>query len=163
MISRVSRGLVEVSAHVDTTAHDTDSIPAGPGSMLSDTGETRLVRPIHSSVGDFMLRHGFNLLARNSLPIDPIVANGHLFLAMDCLQYMKMHELDSWIESRRVLDRRLVDQSQTSSPSGSGDTRFSGSASFHSAVSSRGSALSMQLPLRLAGNELFGSEEASRP
>jgi hypothetical protein len=52
-IQRVSRGLVQVSDSPEIETADTDSDAAEPGSMLSNTGESRTVTVIHTSVHDF--------------------------------------------------------------------------------------------------------------
>jgi hypothetical protein len=52
-IQRVSRGLVQVSDSPEIETADTDLDAAGPGSMLSNTGESRTVTVIHTSVHDF--------------------------------------------------------------------------------------------------------------
>lgn len=83
-IRRVSMGLVEATPVRRRLATDTDSVEAGPGSMTSDMGETRVIRIIHSSVTDFMLAEGFNILHGKVMSTQDIITAGHMTIIDSC-------------------------------------------------------------------------------
>ncbi|KAJ1326476.1 ankyrin repeat domain-containing protein 50 [Microdochium nivale] len=132
-IRRISMGLVEVTPARGRLATDADSVEAGPGSMISDTGETRIVRVIHSSVIDFMLAEGFNTLHGKVMPIQDTIAAGHMTIIDSCFKYISTEEFARFVEARR--GHLLLDSTK---PGGNKSTyRGSSVSSFESAASSR--------------------------
>jgi hypothetical protein len=109
-IRNISKGLVEVTASVDTEELDEDCFDegsryAGAGSLDSRAGETRIVRVIHESVREFFLaENGFCFL--NPSLGSGAVGSGHVQIMHDCLSYIGISELDSLVTARRAVSLR---------------------------------------------------------
>lgn len=123
-IQRVSRGLVEVSDSPEIETADIDSDAAGPGSMLSNIGESRTVSVIHTSVHDFFHRSStfgglvpfdemiqsvsaeqteMNKITAEELHKKTFVADGHATVLQSCLNYLYLEELSDLAERRQGL------------------------------------------------------------
>ena len=108
-ITRVSRGLIEVSRSADVEVdilnrddmEDGASVEGGPGSMVSNVGETRAVYLIHSSVREFLLDTAFKSLDPSLRSEADVIASGHLTITLGCLDYICITELNPLEEARR--------------------------------------------------------------
>ncbi|KAF5663495.1 RGT2-Sensor of high external glucose concentration [Fusarium circinatum] len=104
MIKTLSRGLLEISnSQSDIGASKeagTSSINAGAGSLDHEQGSARVVQVIHESVYDFlMLQGGFELLGWTGTSI---IADCHCMIAITCLNYMNIPELDDLVVARQL-------------------------------------------------------------
>ncbi|KAL6354179.1 hypothetical protein LRP88_12513 [Fusarium phalaenopsidis] len=103
-IKAVSGGLLEVSAaRSDETPLDGEeylSIRAGAGSLDLEQGETRIVQVIHQSVREFFLDGGGFRLLDSSAALNP-TSSCHITIAMTCLDYICISELDDLVAARR--------------------------------------------------------------
>jgi hypothetical protein len=103
-IKSISEGLIEVKTMTeerDNKGYDTLSVSARAGSLDLGHGDSRTVQVIHESVRDFFLRNGGFHHLEPELAIDP-VGKGHLSIAMMCLDYLGIGELDALIKARRT-------------------------------------------------------------
>lgn len=103
MIKTLSRGLLEISSSqsdiVASKEAGTSSINAGAGSLDHEQGSARVVQVIHESVYDFlMLQGGFQLLGWIGTNI---IADCHCMIAVACLNYMNIPELDDLVLARQ--------------------------------------------------------------
>lgn len=108
-IKALSGGLLQVStARPDEEQlEDEDylSIRAGAGSLDLEQGETRIVQVVHQCVRDFFLDgDGFWLLGR-STATDPDISC-HISIAITCLDYICISELDDLVDARRASRER---------------------------------------------------------
>jgi hypothetical protein len=131
-IQRISGGLVEVSDAPGIETVDIDSDAAGPGSMLSDTGESRSVSVIHTSVHDFFRKsltfgglipfddttedgstgqHIMRRLTVERLHKEAIAAEGHATVLRSCLNYLRLEEFNDLIKRRQELPSATDDGS----------------------------------------------------
>ncbi|RKL31542.1 hypothetical protein BFJ72_g10946 [Fusarium proliferatum] len=104
MIKTLSRGLLEISnSQSDIVASKeavTSSVNAGAGSLDHEQGSARVVQLIHESVYDFlMLQGGFELLGWTGTSI---IADCHCMIAITCLNYMNIPELDDLVLARQL-------------------------------------------------------------
>ncbi|RSL42825.1 hypothetical protein CEP53_011995 [Fusarium sp. AF-6] len=104
-ITALSGGLLEVSAaRLDEgPLEDEDylSIRAGAGSLDLEQGETRIVQFIHESVREFFSMGGGFRFLDGSTALNPIVSC-HTAIAMTCLDYIGVSELDDLVNARRA-------------------------------------------------------------
>ncbi|KAG5753726.1 hypothetical protein H9Q70_003667 [Fusarium xylarioides] len=103
MIKTLSRGLLEISnSHFDIVASKvpgTSSVNAGAGSLDHEQGSARVVQVIHESVYDFLMSQGgFVILGWTGFNI---IADCHCMIAITCLDYMNIPELDDLIIARQ--------------------------------------------------------------
>ncbi|KAF5542088.1 hypothetical protein FNAPI_10072 [Fusarium napiforme] len=113
-IRTLSRGLLEISnsqfGNVDSEEAGISSIHAGAGSLDHEQGSARVVQVIHESVYGFLMFHGgFKILGWNG---DNALADCHCMIAITCLNYMNIPELDDLVIARR---RQMMADSVTSS------------------------------------------------
>ncbi|EXK25983.1 hypothetical protein FOMG_17424 [Fusarium oxysporum f. sp. melonis 26406] len=102
-IKALSRGLLEVSnAKTDALARKvigTSSINAGAGSLDHEQGSARVIQFIHQSVHGFFKHHqGFQILGWSGRNL---FADCHCALALTCLDYLNIPELDDLIVARQ--------------------------------------------------------------
>ncbi|KAF9889470.1 hypothetical protein FE257_007373 [Aspergillus nanangensis] len=102
-IQTISKGLVGVKTketHSQVAVDDKNSILGDAGSLNSEEGETRIVRIIHSSVGEFFLQgSGFSYLDPSLGCHD--LGLGHLSILGTCLDYISVPELDALVRRRQ--------------------------------------------------------------
>ncbi|KAH8889254.1 hypothetical protein GQ53DRAFT_870313, partial [Thozetella sp. PMI_491] len=100
-IRNLSQGLVEIKAGVDVleTTSDGESVLAGAGSLDSNSGDSRIVQPIHETVAQFFIDGHANLLFGLDTGYD-FVGGGHLLIAETCLDYIGIQELDDLVAAR---------------------------------------------------------------
>ncbi|KAF5229618.1 hypothetical protein FANTH_14127 [Fusarium anthophilum] len=104
MIKTLSRGLLEISnCHFDAVAGKeagTSSVNAGAGSLDHEQGSARVVQVIHQSVNDFLISEGgFQILGWTGTNT---VAACHSMIAVTCLDYMNITELDDLVFARQL-------------------------------------------------------------
>ncbi|KAG5766783.1 hypothetical protein H9Q72_005155 [Fusarium xylarioides] len=114
MIKTLSRGLLEISnSQFDIMASKeagTSSVNAGAGSLDHEQGSARVVQVIHKSVYDFLMwQGGFELLGWTGTNI---IADCHCMIAITCLNYMNIPELDDLVMARQLM---LIDDVAASS------------------------------------------------
>ncbi|KAF5643144.1 hypothetical protein F52700_2859 [Fusarium sp. NRRL 52700] len=102
-IKTLSRGLLEISStQFDTVTGKetgTSSVNAGAGSLDHGQGSARVVQVIHESVHDFlMVQGGFELLGWTGTSI---IADCHCMIAVACLNYLNIPELDDLVSARQ--------------------------------------------------------------
>lgn len=134
-IKSLSRGLLEVSNIQCSDTNDASSIDAGAGSLDQEQGSARVVRFIHPSVSDFFInREGFRYLDYDGKhPLEDC----HGTIAITCLSYMNISELDTFILARqRVEVASLTTLSLYSVPS---------DRSLHSNISQRNAEFGISL------------------
>ncbi|KAG9499289.1 hypothetical protein J7337_010109 [Fusarium musae] len=117
MIKTLSRGLLEISnSHFDIMASKeagTSSVNAGAGSLDHEQGSARVVQVIHESVYDFLMwQGGFELLGWTGTNI---IADCHCMIAITCLNYMNIPELDDLVIARQRMKVRVTAMSSTHS------------------------------------------------
>ncbi|RSM00436.1 hypothetical protein CEP52_009148 [Fusarium oligoseptatum] len=114
-IKALTGGLLQVSAarsgEVPPEDNDCLSIRAGAGSLDLEQGETRFVQVIHQSVREFFLEGGGFRFLSESAARNPII-NCHITIAMTCLDYICISELDDLVATRG----RYIEQEAISPP-----------------------------------------------
>ncbi|RMJ15798.1 hypothetical protein CDV36_004507 [Fusarium kuroshium] len=114
-IKALTGGLLQVSAarsgEVPPEDNDCLSIRAGAGSLDLEQGETRFVQVIHQSVREFFLEGGGFRFLSESAALNPII-NCHITIAMTCLDYICISELDDLVAARG----RYIEQEAISPP-----------------------------------------------
>ncbi|KAF5702758.1 RGT2-Sensor of high external glucose concentration [Fusarium mundagurra] len=118
MIKTLSRGLLEISnSPFDTMAGkeaETSSVNAGAGSLDHEQGSARVVQVIHQSVYDFLVSEGgFQILGCTGTDV---MAACHSMIAVTCLDYMNITELDDLVFARQ---RQMMGDAALSSNSSS--------------------------------------------
>lgn len=118
----LSQGLVEVKGGIDAVeaTGDAGSLLAGAGSLDSTVGDSRVVQPIHETVAEFFTSGRANRLFGLNPEYD-FVGGGHLSIAITCLDYISITELDELYEARQLqLKREQQRQERRQQQSGDG-------------------------------------------
>ncbi|KAH6970161.1 hypothetical protein DER45DRAFT_582338 [Fusarium avenaceum] len=107
-IKLLSRGLLEVSNSQCNDTNDASSIDAGAGSLDQEQGSARIVRFTHPSVYDFLLNQGgFKYIGYDGQrPLEDCRCT----IAITCLRYINVPELDAYILARQRIERPVIDE-----------------------------------------------------
>lgn len=105
VVKTLSRGLLEISKDqfdiMPGKEAGTSSVNAGAGSLDHEQGSARVVQVIHESVHDFLMwQGGFQLLGWLGTNI---IADCHCMIAITCLNYMNIPELDDLVIARQLM------------------------------------------------------------